>query len=1568
MTISFGKARDSVPAMSRPFAAPSPQLAFTAAFGVLLLAASVRAQVDFEDVSEEAGLSGFTESWGASIGDLNRDNCLDIFHNGHRDFPRVYRNTCTGTFEDIAYEMDDGSWIELPTDDKHGATFGDFDNDGDDDLFIGVSVTGSGQMWVNQGDGTFLERASQLNLTQDFAARVAGFIDFNNDGKLDTFQMGLSPGTYFRYQNALGSFSTQLGTGHDCNDEDINFAHLMDIDNNGTLELLCVQRGQWPYLAYDITTIPFVNVTDQLPSLGNVNSTIVGDFDGNLRTDVLMIRGATRPTGAAMAGNNRVEGWIARDAGDPANYGFNFQTGGSITMTVWNRDLSRNESPFVVNLNQGQSGCNGSTTTVDYQVCATWNGSQGRWDVAMPDEGQAYIVIQSTQAITNLNQVALNSRDLPIAPRLYLNTAGGFNYSAAGLNVPVNCGGGTAADFDNDMDLDIYLTCGRGSENIPNRMLINQGSGTFVLDNTSGAQGPVGVGFDHGVAENAVFVDYDLNGSVDIFATNGLLFYPWGIGGPDTLLRNEGNSNHWLQFKLQGVASNRDGLGAKVYVTAGGKTQVRVQDGGYTRWAQNQPWQHFGLAGNGSANVQIVWPSGQVDNHNGVAADRLYIATEGASLTPINQGPPVFTTLKPGDECGEPPYNLDYGPVMFLWRDCGTDTWHFRAKGGRHDGAVLRAQGDVVADAPFSGVSGFGLAGGDSVGTAPATELNFNLGVRFTQDKGFNFSTSGQGNACFDFSDQDIRNLIVGAGGKRIQPPFDLVTLFNCNEPPPPELSISDRTANEGAGTFSFTVTLSAPASANVNFTVSTVEGTALVADGDFTPLVFSAGTIPMGNLSTTVVVNVGNDVVAEPDETFSVVLVDATNAFIQDDTGIGTIINDDGPIPTLSIADAAAFEDSGPLSFVVSLSHAAGADITFNASTQGQTATFADGDYAGFTGQPYSIPAGALSTTINVGTGVDAKVEADETLLLNLSNVSSKAIVVDGSAVGTIRNDDTGGVPNLTVADASIAEDSGLLSFTVSLTQVAAGDVTFTATTANGTATVGNSDYTALSAQAGVIPAGNLSTTVNVSIGIDSAVEPNESFSLTIGNVSGANLADGTAIGTIVNDDAALPVLSIADAAADEDAGTLSFTVSLNAPATGNVSFTASTANGTATAGSGDYSALVAVPGTITTGNLSTTVNVTIGADSDVEPDESLTVSLANLSGPAVFGDNSAAGTILNDDSPGGPVEVPVTMWIVQQGGVTTSGNRISFDGSMTTGWNSQAYSVPFADMGFTDAYEVRFEIVGNPAGTLWVVGLGVTESGTARTDVDYGFRISGGALEVRESGEWRTSSGTVVNGDVISIFVDSGTLEYRHNGAPVYTSTYAGSPPFYVDSAFKDGVIAIDVSVFGDAGPVDPPDANAIVDWVNAAGGVTANANDLSFSGTPNSWTNTINSVSLASLGAGDNYTVSWTIDSNPSGTVWELGLGFNETGPERTDIEHALRSTNGALEVRESGLWRASNGSLAIGDVLSIRVNGMVLDYQLNGVTFFSSPISGTENYYIDSAFKSGAINLGSFTLAQ
>jgi len=1889
----------------------APQLATSSWMTIVLtslvfavLGMNANAQVQFDDVSDAVGLSGFTESWGSNIGDLNGDNCLDIFVNGHRDYPRVYRNTCTGEFEDIATEMDDGSWMAKPQDDKHGGAFGDFDNDGDEDLLLSVSVSGAGQLWVNNGDGTFFERASSFGLTQDVAARFSTWIDFTNDGKLDALSMGLAPWNFARYQTPTGTFSSSINTGHECGAANINYMQMLDITGDGTLEFLCVERGVFPNLAYDTSTLPFTDVTAQLPSSGNVNGSIIGDFDGNLRNDILLTRGATRPAGAAQVNNLRVEAWVEKDPGDPPGTGFRFVSGGAITVTNWSRDLSRNAAPHVMNLPFGSS--EQCSDTSDYRVCAAYNAGQNRWEVYMGgDGGQSYIVVDATATISGLANVGESNRDRPIEPRLYLNTAGGFvQNNSSGLNVPLNCGGGAAADFDNDMDVDLYLSCGAGPENLANRMYINDGSGNFTLQVNSGAEGPVGVGFDLGVAENTVFLDYDLDGFLDLFVTNGLLYYPWGLGGPDILLHNQGNANHWLQLDLIGTSSNSDGIGAKVYVTAGSVEQLREQNGGYNRWGQNQQWLHFGLGPNLIADITIRWPSGAVDVHTGVAADILYSAVEGGALTPQSQGTPIRTVINPGDECGEPAYDYNFGPATLLWKDCGTNTWHFRAKGGRANAPQLQTQGSIIADTDFSGVVGFDLDGGDSLSNAPANEVVFDVRVSGINDQGFDFDTSGQSTSCLDFSRQDIDTLIIGSGSKQVKTPIDLATLWVCGETPPPSISIADASANEDDGTMDFTVALSEITAADVNFRVSTQDVTASYLNGDYTRISNQVFVIPAGDLAATVTVAIGVDASAEIDEEFFVGLSNVTNSRIAGGFATGTIINDDGDLPQLSVSDGSAFEDTGEvdvfvtldvpaledvsfsvltagqtasffqgdynaiinetfvipagdtsltitielgidtdieddeflfiglsnfstnvdpidalgvvwildddtpsstelsisdamidedagtitfdvllsatdaadvtfdasttdgtattgdsdysalvnaagvitagsqmttvtvllgvdatpepdetftvtlsnvsanaglasavatgtildddtlpdltisdamadedtgtISFTVLLNEAAAADVTFDASTTDGSATTADSDYTALVNDTGTITAGNTSTTVTVLLGVDGDVEPDQDFTVTLTNVSPNANLLDGVATGTITNDDF--LPDLSIGDIAVDEDTGTISFTVSLNETVAADVTFNASTSDGTATTADNDYTALVNDAGTVSAGNLSTTVTVSLGVDIDVEPNENFTVTLTSVSpNANLLDGVATGTINNDDVppaglsisdanadedtgtisfdvtligaavgdvifdastsdgsattadsdytalvaqggtitsgntmttvtvslgvdidvepdedftvtltnvsvnaalvdgvatgtinnddALPDLSIADTSADEDTGSLSFTVSLDQVATADVTFGATTVDGSATTADSDYTALIDQIGTITAGNLSTTVTVTVGVDAMNEPDETLAVTLANVSPNANLLDGVATGTILNDDAPAGPIIVDVDMWLGHQGGVSTVGNQVIFDGSGPTNWSSSVYSAPLADIGFTDDYEVRFTIVGDPNNTIWVAGLGVAEGGSDFRDIDYGLRSSNGQLTIYENGTWRTSAGTLANGDEISINVSGGSIEYRLNDNPVFTSTYAGTPGFYVDTAFKSGAIALDVVVEGDAGPVDPPTNLPITSWVGAAGGVSATGDTLSHTGSP-SWTNTINSVTLSSLGAGSAYTVSWEIDSDPNGTIWVVGLGVNETNSQRTDIEYGLRSSNGNLEIRLSGNWAANIGTLSIGDVLAIRVDGTALEFRLNGTVVSSTTISGSEDFYIDTAFKNGAINLGSFTLTQ
>jgi hypothetical protein len=232
---------------------------------------------------------------------------------------------------------------------------------------------------------------------------------------------------------------------------------------------------------------------------------------------------------------------------------------------------------------------------------------------------------------------------------------GGFQdvTTSSGLSKKILCVGTAAADFDNDMDVDLYAVCRGANLNIANLYLDNDGNGNFTpVSRAGGAEGPTGARV--GLGESAVTADYDVDGNVDLYVTNGLAMNPERVGGPDLLFRNVGHpTNRWIALDLVGTQSNRDGIGARVLATAGGKTQLREQGGGYHRWSQNDKRLHFGLGSHNAVNLVIEWPSGRRDTHNNVASGAVYTAVEGGAIKvriPGQAPGPLPPPPPPGDE------------------------------------------------------------------------------------------------------------------------------------------------------------------------------------------------------------------------------------------------------------------------------------------------------------------------------------------------------------------------------------------------------------------------------------------------------------------------------------------------------------------------------------------------------------------------------------------------------------------------------------------------------------------------------------------------------------------------------------------------------------------------------------------------------------------------------------------------------------------------------------------------------------------------------------------------------
>ncbi len=775
------------------------------------------ATVQFQDQTAAAGLGGtHTESWGIAIGDLNGDRYPDIMSPNHRNRANLYQNDGDGTFTEVSQIVDvsgSGGWTGQPARrDHHGAAWADYDNDGDADFTMLISRVVD-PFFVNDG-GLLTDAQNTIwsgTIPHD-RDRQPVFFDFTGDGKLDLFITAfVDSGLYAQKPDGtFGGLANIQSVG--CSSDDGQFAHLVDVHPTPGLELVCgSQNGAYPASVTAFSGGQPVDVSGSIPQRDRVKDVGTADFDGNGHPDLIEVLSRLRFSDAVLVNDFRVETQILQSGNGEKNV--TFQTAGVLTVTV-DTSLANCTAQVctAVEIGGGAYNPSGMTFQLDPSNPANFNmppnvqnidigydQSTETWRIRSAGTAYKYtfISIDSTATISNVTFQG-TAEDLADAPVLLLNNGDGTWTDATATSgiAPALCTSVTTGDVDNDGDEDVYFGCSGGAQNAENLLYLNNGDGTFELAASAGAGGYTGAAYDGGngvgTTETVALTDFDLDGFLDIFVSNGLNLQPQDYGGPNQYLRNLGNANNWLQLDLRGVASNRDGIGSVVRFTTPAGTQYREVNGGYHRWSQNFKRVHVGLASAATVDIEITWPDGSIDVHEDVAANAVYEAVQGGGIASVFANPDSdgdgltdaeeaalgtdpndpdtdggtvddgtevangTDPLDPSDDvapadpdfCGEPAIDNAADRATFIWQDCDTTgAWHMQMSGGGTPSQII-FQGSIFSSSGITGYLPNSIEGNDVVDTTSVPNtLSYTLRVFNVWYDGFSFHVGA--NACF---------------------------------------------------------------------------------------------------------------------------------------------------------------------------------------------------------------------------------------------------------------------------------------------------------------------------------------------------------------------------------------------------------------------------------------------------------------------------------------------------------------------------------------------------------------------------------------------------------------------------------------------------------------------------------------------------------------------------------------------------------------------------------------------------------------------------------------------------
>lgn len=475
-----------------------------------------------------------------------------------------------------------------------GAAAGDYDNDGDIDLFITRGDIGPNLLYRNNGFGVFTDVAAAAGLAftagpgQNHRLGGPAFTDMDGDGDLDLFIGGLfgDPSLIFA-NNGDGTFSNATpGSGIDTMQAEYSVgAAFGDYDLDGDLDLLVTHWGSTISADAPVDTPISVGDTENLwrndSSNGRILFTSVSEAAGISPSIITLI--------------------------DPLKFNPNGDWSFTPTFARINDDLYP-EILLTADFNRTQfftNNANGTFTNSTNTSVITDDNGMGSAVGDFDNDGDLDWFV-----------TAIKWPDRPNSGnRLYRNDSGTFVDRTDALGVrDGGWGWGTCfLDFQNDGALDLYDTNGWGTRGAyafdVTRAYVGSGGGPFVdsaailgLNDTERGRG-------------VVCADFDDDGDVDILQLHR------GSPVSATLWRNDTASNNFLVVKLTGRAPNTEAAGARIYVTAGGKTQMREIMIGNNFLSQNPTVQVFGLGSATEADqVTVEWPDGVRTDQGPVAA------------------------------------------------------------------------------------------------------------------------------------------------------------------------------------------------------------------------------------------------------------------------------------------------------------------------------------------------------------------------------------------------------------------------------------------------------------------------------------------------------------------------------------------------------------------------------------------------------------------------------------------------------------------------------------------------------------------------------------------------------------------------------------------------------------------------------------------------------------------------------------------------------------------------------------------------------------------------------------